>query len=32
VDDGEVAHQANVDVMRLEIPDRQADCRLLEKA
>jgi hypothetical protein len=31
VDDGEVAHQANLDVVRLQIPDRYRHCGLLQK-
>src|SRR5450830_1533983 len=32
MDDGEVAHQPDVDVVRLEIPDRHRDRGLLEEA
>src|SRR5689334_15439156 len=31
MDDGEVAHQANFDVMRFQVPDRYRNRRLLQK-
>jgi hypothetical protein len=32
VDDGKIAHQADLDVVGLEIPDRHGDRRLLEES